>query len=158
LCRKIADSARRVKKISGQALPDCCPNPWSGKLFKCCSAAVGRGEEVRGWRREEKCQMTNEKCQMSNFKIQMADDGTRTTSTKLTDTDTKHTDNGHGTRTRESMSKFKIGNPWKTEKTNSERKGIWAIDCEAPERRGNGVVENLQSSIGVHQQFLLYPE
>jgi hypothetical protein len=82
--------------------------------------------------------MTNEKCQMSNFKIQMADDGTRTTSTKLTDTD-------HGSRTR-------------TRNTNSERKGIWTIDCEAPERRGNGVVEKLRSSIGVHQQFLLYPE
>lgn len=78
----------------------------------------------------------------------MADDGTRTTSTKLADTEHEH----------ESMSKFKIGNHWKTEKTNSERKGIWAIDCEAPEQRGNGVVEKLRSSIGVHQQFLLYPE
>jgi hypothetical protein len=24
------------------------------------------------------------------------------------------------------MSKFKVGNPWKTGKTNTERKGIWA--------------------------------
>jgi hypothetical protein len=56
------------------------------------------------------------------------------------------------------MSKFKIGNHWKTEKTNSEREGIWARSCGAPERRDNGVVENPQSSIGVHQQFLLYPE
>jgi hypothetical protein len=50
------------------------------------------------------------------------------------------------------MSKFKVGNPWKTGKTNSERKGIWATserkgiwatDSEALKRRYKGVLQKL---------------
>jgi hypothetical protein len=37
------------------------------------------------------------------------------------------------------MSKFKVGNPWKTGKTNSERKGIGARGRRALKRRDNGV-------------------
>jgi hypothetical protein len=36
------------------------------------------------------------------------------------------------------MSKFKVGNPWKTGKTNSERKGICPTDREALKRRDRG--------------------
>jgi hypothetical protein len=35
--------------------------PWSTKLFKYCSAAVGKEKEVRGWRQKEKCEMTSAK-------------------------------------------------------------------------------------------------
>jgi hypothetical protein len=38
------------------------------------------------------------------------------------------------------MSKFKVGNPWKTGKTNSERRGIRATDQRALRRRDNGVL------------------
>ena len=58
----------------------------------------------------------------------MTNDEARTTSTdmNLTGTDTDH---GHENQCQ--MSEFNVGNPWKTGKTNSERKGIWAIDPEA---------------------------
>jgi hypothetical protein len=36
----------------------CCPYPWSKELFsaevlRCCSVAVGKGKDVRGWRQEK---------------------------------------------------------------------------------------------------------
>jgi len=49
---------------------------------------------LRGWRREEKCQVTNN---------------------------------------------AKVGNPWKTGKTNSERKEIWPTDHEVLKRRGKRI-------------------
>jgi hypothetical protein len=67
----------------------------------------------------------------------MSNDGIRTTST---DTDHEHELHGyeHETRTRDSMSKSKVGNPWKTGKTSSERKGIRATDRSALKRRDMG--------------------
>jgi hypothetical protein len=49
-------------------------------------------------------------------------------------------DNGHGSRTRESMSKFKVGNPWKTGKKKSERRGIWATGQKALNRSDKGLL------------------
>jgi len=62
----------------------------------------------------------------------MSNDGIRTTSTD--------TDHEHETRTRDSMSKSKVGNPWKTGKTSSERKGI--LKDERIEIRGFGSIMN----------------
>jgi hypothetical protein len=45
------------------------------------------------------------------------------------------------------MSKFKVGNPWKTGKTNSERRGIWATGQKALKRRDNGVLSRKTESV-----------
>jgi hypothetical protein len=38
------------------------------------------------------------------------------------------------------MSKFKVGNPWKTGKTHSERRGMWSTEQKALKQRDNGVL------------------
>ena len=45
------------------------------------------------------------------------------------------------------MSKFKVGNPWKTGKTNSERRGIRPTDQKALKRRDNGVLSRKMESV-----------
>jgi hypothetical protein len=40
---------------------------------------------------------------------------------------------------------IKGGNPWKTGKTKSERKGIWPTNRDALKRRDNGVAQKLRS-------------
>jgi len=45
------------------------------------------------------------------------------------------------------MSKFKVGNSWKTGKTNSERRGIRATDQKAMKRRDNGVLSRKTESV-----------
>ena len=69
-----------------------------------------------------------------------------------TDMDTLHEHENHpltrsavrglrsqSSQTREAMSKFKLGNPWKSVKTNRERRGIRATDQRALKRRDKGV-------------------
>jgi hypothetical protein len=45
------------------------------------------------------------------------------------------------------MSKFKVGNPWKTGKTNAERKGIWATGHEQPKGQRCSRMKNIISFI-----------
>ena len=103
-----------------------CPGSLEREVIQCCRAAARKGNEVRGWRLKEKCQMTNNKGERLRLRLR----GWRR------EEKCQVTNNAKWTRTRESMSKFKVGNPWKTGKTNSERKGIWAPGHEQPKEQG----------------------
>jgi len=74
--------------------------------MRCCSRKGERESEAGGLRVEAEDEMPK-------FKIQMPKNPITRNESRFTSTDNGH---GHETRARESMSKFKVGNPWKTGK------------------------------------------
>ena len=65
--------------------------PWSAKLF---GAAVGKGKEVRGWRRKAKCQMPKFKCQKGKSKSQMMGSEPRARTSRTRTRNLERRDNG----------------------------------------------------------------